>query len=202
MVVSHKDTVEVIEEAARGYITNYLSKEFDPAVEAELTGVKVYEVRKFTSPPPGLFPTNNSQPNESYKEAYNTTLEKMADLNLNGDQLTRQGGLTSLLLSQSPIDNIKGTNLIVEFCGSPPSSIAKGAELLEAIIRKLSLGYVLFEHKSQVYQYSAFNSVEATSKDTVKIIEDAIRTSFKREVEVCVYEVRWSNVTFWREAHG
>ena len=120
MVVSHKDTVEVIEEAARGYITNYLSKEFNPAVEAELTGVKVYEVRKFTGPPPSLFPTNDSQPKESYKEVYNTTLEKMADLNLNGDQLTRQGGLTSLLLSQSPIDNIKGTNLIVEFCESGP----------------------------------------------------------------------------------
>ena len=50
MAVSRNDTVEVIEEAAHGYIANYLSKELDPAVETELTGVKVYEVRSFMNP--------------------------------------------------------------------------------------------------------------------------------------------------------
>ena len=46
MVVSCKDTVEVIERTARGYIVDYLSEELDPAVETELIGVRVYEVRE------------------------------------------------------------------------------------------------------------------------------------------------------------
>ena len=59
---------------------------------------------------------------------------------------------------------------------------------------KLSFGYVLFEHKSQFYEYSAFGSVKATSKDTAKFIEDVICSrigspSSKRKVRVCVYEV-------------
>ena len=59
--------------------------------------------------------------------------------------------------------------------------------------RKLSFSYVLFKQKSQSYEYSTFNSVKATSKDTVKFIEDVVRNrvdvpSSKWRVEVCVYE--------------
>jgi len=68
---------------------------------------------------PGTLPMH-SQPKSSYTEAYNATVDKMANIDLNGGQLTRQGGLTSLLLSQSPISSLKGTNLIVEFCESGP----------------------------------------------------------------------------------
>ena len=62
--------------------------------------------------------TDDSQPRVSYNEAYNATLERMENLDLNGGQFTRQAGLTSLLLPRSPISNIKGTTLIVEFCES------------------------------------------------------------------------------------
>ena len=71
----------------------------------------------------------------------------------------------------------------------------KGAELVAVVERycKLSFPYVLFERKSQSYEYRTFNSVEATSKDTVKFIEDVVCSrvdlSAKWEVEVCVYEV-------------
>ena len=73
--------------------------------------------------------------------------------------------------------------------------------------RKLSFGYVLFEHKSRFYEYSMLGSVEATSKDTVKFIEDVVCSridipSSERKVGVCVYEVWYPNVTFWHEAHG
>ena len=118
-MVSPKDTVKIIEQAARNSIVNYLSKESDPAVvETELISVNVHEVREIM----GLClpATNDSQPRGSYREAYNTTLEKMAALDLDGGQLTRQSGLTSLLLSQTPIGHIKSANLIVEFCGSYP----------------------------------------------------------------------------------
>jgi hypothetical protein len=45
----------------------------------------------------------------------------MANLDLNGGQLTRQGGLTTLLSSQTPISHIRSTNLIFEFCESCPT---------------------------------------------------------------------------------
>lgn len=70
----------------------------------------------------------------------------------------------------------------------------------------MTFDYVLYEHKSQLYEYKTFDSVEATSKDTVKIIEELVCSridipSSEGKVEVCVYEVRRSNVAFWREIH-
>jgi len=62
--------------------------------------------------------TDYPQPRNSYNEAYNATLEKMENTYLSGGKLTRQRGLTLLPLPlQSPISDVKGTNLIVEFCG-------------------------------------------------------------------------------------
>ena len=50
-MVSPKDTVKVIQQAARNFTTNYLSKESDPAVaETELIGANVHEVREVTGP--------------------------------------------------------------------------------------------------------------------------------------------------------
>jgi len=72
----------------------------------------------------------------------------------------------------------------------------KRAELVAAVARhrKLTFSYVLFERKSQSYEYSTYNSVEATSEDTVGFIEDVVRSRigtryYNQEVEVCVYEV-------------
>ena len=73
----------------------------------------------------------------------------------------------------------------------------KGIELVAAVARhrKLPLfGYVCFERKSRIYEHSTFGSVEATSKDTVKFIEDVVCRrvgipSSERKVTVRVYEV-------------
>ena len=61
MAVSRKDTVEVIEDAVRGYIVNYLSAELDPTVETELVGFRIYEVREVMTLLPGPLPMFHSQ---------------------------------------------------------------------------------------------------------------------------------------------
>lgn len=46
VAVALKDTLEVTEQAAHNFIGDYLSNEFDPAVETELIGVSVHEVQE------------------------------------------------------------------------------------------------------------------------------------------------------------
>jgi hypothetical protein len=46
VAVSLKDVVKVVEQVARGFFADYLSRESDPAVETQLISVKVHEVRE------------------------------------------------------------------------------------------------------------------------------------------------------------
>jgi len=116
VVVSSNDTVEVIEQAARAFATEYLSRG-DPAIEfTKLIGVNVYEVREdITFVLPVAY---DSQPKVLYKEAYSMTPEKIENLDLGGGQLMRHKGLTSILVSQDPVSKIKSRNLIAEFSES------------------------------------------------------------------------------------
>ena len=47
------------------------------------------------------------------------------NLKLDESQFTRHMGLSSLLLSRTPISQIKSRNLIVEFCESPPTHLSQ-----------------------------------------------------------------------------
>ena len=116
--------------------------------------------------------------------------------------MMRKRGVTSLLLSQTPINNIKSADLIVGSRVLSYSFTTRGIELPAAVARhrKLLSNYILLKRKSRFHEYRMFGTVETTSKHTVESTEDVVpgRSGVPSglKVEVCVDEVRHQNTAF------